>query len=195
MPKPIQTPTLDALFDSPVRTRILKLFLYSPETDFDLKTISRILNIRRNIINKNLAGLSEIKFLNSKIAGGRKVFKTNQKFGFYEELKNLACKAVPVSKEKMIKRLNGLGKIKLVLVAGVFINTDSSRADLLVVGDNIKEGRFGKFLRELESEAGKEINYALMTTKEFNYRLDMYDRFIRDLLDFKHEKLINKLRI
>ncbi len=195
MAKSVSTPTLEVLFDSPVRTRLLKLFLYNPEKDFDFKTVSKLLNISRGVLNKQINGLLEIKFIISKNTGVTKVFKANQKFGFYEELKNLASKAIPVSKEKMLKQLLALGKIKFALIAGIFINSDSSRADLLVVGDNIKERKFDKFLRELEAEAGKEINYAIMTTKEFNYRLDMCDRFIRDLLDFKHEKLINKLKI
>jgi len=65
----------------------------------------------------------------------------------------------------------------------------------LIVGDKIKSSKFDRFLKELEAEVGREINCAIMTTKEFYYRHDMYDRFIRDLLDFKHEKLINKLKI
>ncbi|MEK7134977.1 MAG: hypothetical protein AAB735_01015, partial [Patescibacteria group bacterium] len=62
-------------------------------------------------------------------------------------------------------------------------------------GDNIKPAKFNNFIKKLEAEIGKEISYALMTTKEFHYRYDMYDRFVRDLLDFKHEKLLNKLKI
>ena len=75
------------------------------------------------------------------------------------------------------------------------LNLDNSHADLLVVGDKIKSAKFDRFLKELEAEVGREINCALMTTKEFYYRYNMYDRFVRDILDFKHEKLINKLKI
>ena len=49
------------------------------------------------------------------------------------------------------------------------------------------------FIRSLEAEAGTDINCVVMTTEEFNYRYDMYDRFIRDLLNDKCEFLINKL--
>lgn len=195
MAKILSEPTLDALFDSPIRARLLKLFLYNPDENFGSRVISKKLNLKSIQVNKNLNDLADIKFLSCKNLKGKKTFKVNCGFEFYDELKELVAKASPASKEKMLNRLKNLGKIKLALLAGVFINSDTSRADLLIVGDNIKPAKFNKFIKDLEAEVGKEINYALMTTKEFYYRHDMYDRFIRDLLDFKHEKLINKLKI
>jgi hypothetical protein len=195
MSKKISEPTLDALFDSPIRVRLLKLFLYNPDENFESSVISKKLNLRPVQVNRNLDDLVDIKFLNCKNLKGVKTFKVNRGFEFYDELKELVARASPASKEKMLNRLKSLGKIKLALLAGVFINSDTSRVDLLIVGDNIKPAKFNNFIKKLEAEVGKEISYALMTTKEFHYRYDMYDRFIRDLLDFKHEKLINKLKI
>jgi len=188
-------PTLDILFDSPVRGRLLKMFLYDPERSFELKTISKRLNIRPALVKKHLQNLVEIKFISRKAAKEENIFRVNKDFGFYKELKALAAKISPASEEKMLKRVAGLGKVKLAVISGIFINFDNARADLLVVGENIKPAKFNKFLKDLEAETGKEINYALMTTKEFQYRYGMYDRFVRDMLDFKHKKLINKLRI
>ena len=195
MAKKFSEPTLDALFDSPIKVKLLKLFLYNPDGDFESKAIAKKLNLKSAQVNKNINDLAEIKFLNCKNPKGKKTFRVNRDFKFYNELKELVAKASPASKEEMLKRLKSLGKIKLALLAGVFINSDTSRADLLIVGDNIKPAKFNNFIRKLEAEVCKEIGYALMTTKEFHYRYDMYDRFIRDLLDFKHEKLINKLKI
>ena len=188
-------PTIDVLFDSPVRVRVLKLFLYNPETSFELKTISKILNIGSAIANKHLRGLKEVKLIDQKTIKSKKVFKTNPDFYFYNELKELVLKANPASKEKLIKRILSLGKIRLAIISGIFMNFDGARADLMIVGDDVKPAKFNKFLKDLEAEVGKEINCALMTVKEFYYRYNMYDRFVRDILDFKHEKLINKLKI
>jgi len=187
--------TLEVLFDSPIRARILKMFLYAPERDFEIKIISKILNVKTALINKHLKTLSEIKFLKTKTIGGKKFFRVNSGFNSYNELKELILRINPASKEKILKQIMSLGKIKLAVISGVFMNFENARADLMVVGDKIKLNKFNKFLRNLEAETGKEINYALMTAEEFQYRYGMYDRFIRDLLEFKHEKLINKLKI
>lgn len=195
MPKTPKEPTLDILFDSPVRTRILKLFLYGFDRSFDAKNISRKLQINPRILKRELQRLSDIGFIKSRGVARKKVFTVNQSFGFYEPLRSLLTKTLPVSRESMLGRILRLGKIKLALISGVFINADNSRADLMIVGDDINQARLNRFFRNLEAEVGKDLNYAVMTTKEFNYRFGMYDKFVRDLLEFKHEKLINKLRI
>ncbi len=188
-------PTLDALFDSPIKVKLLKLFLHNPDEDFESRIVSKKLNLKSAKVNKNLGDLVDIKFLSCKNIKAVKTFRANCNFEFYDELRELVTKASPASKEKMLNRLKSLGKVKLALLAGVFVNSETSRADLLIVGDGVKQARFNNFIKDLEAEIGKEINYTLMTTKEFYYRYDMYDRFIRDFLDYKHEKLINKLKI
>jgi hypothetical protein len=42
-----------------------------------------------------------------------------------------------------------------------------------------------------EDEAsGAELTYAVFDTKEFLYRLNMYDKLIRDILDYPHEVVL-----
>ena len=67
--------------------------------------------------------------------------------------------------------------------------------DLLLVGDSMKETKLDKVLKSIEAEIGKEIVYAVFKTDDFMYRLGMYDRFIRDILEYPHEKAVNKLNI
>ncbi len=50
-------------------------------------------------------------------------------------------------------------------------------------------------LRANALQIGKELNYSVLPTKEFLYRLRMRDKFIRDILDYPHEKILNKLDI
>ena len=64
-----------------------------------------------------------------------------------------------------------------------------------MVGDNIRQKKLSNFLKDLEAEIGKEIDYVVLSTQDFKYRHDMFDRFIRDVLEKPHEKLINKLKI
>jgi hypothetical protein len=45
-------------------------------------------------------------------------------------------------------------------------------------------------MRRLEAEIGAELVYAVFDTKEFIYRLNMYDKLVRDILDYPHEVLL-----
>ncbi len=125
-------------------------------------------------------------------------YTLNSDFEFLYELRDLILKPSPAEKARLIESIAKLGRIKLAIVAGVFMNRESpdpSIADLFIVGDDINPRRLRLFLKSLEAEVGKEIKFAVMDKEEFRYRLGMFDRFIRVLLEGPHEKIINKLGI
>ena len=96
----------------------------------------------------------------------------------------------------MARFKNG-GRIKLVLVAGIFTqeNGGENRVDILIVGENLKRNRIERALRDMESEVGKELSYAIFETKEFKYRMEVYDKFVRDIMDYPHRILLDKIGI
>lgn len=126
-------------------------------------------------------------------------YALNPDFEFFGELKNLILKSSPAEKDKMVKKIFGLGKVKLAVISGIFMAGNSgpdfydSVADLFMVGDDINKNKLRAFLAALEAEVGREIKFALMDREEFEYRHGMFDRFIRVLLESPHEKIINKL--
>lgn len=123
----------------------------------------------------------------------KQLYFANKEFPLFPELRALILKIAPANRNVLAKKITGLGRVKLALIAGVFINSETSRADMLIIGDNIKKGRLNSFVAWLESEIGKELNYVVLSGEEFKYRMNMYDRFLRDILDEPHEKIINKL--
>ena len=131
-----------------------------------------------------------------------RIFYTlNPEFEFFGELRGLILKSSPAEKDKMIKRISGLGRVKLAVASGIFLNnkdsidTQNSEVDLFIVGDDIDKHKLNSFLRSLEAEVGKELKFGLMEKEEFEYRYGMFDRFVRVLLESPHDKLINKLGI
>ena len=129
----------------------------------------------------------------------RTYYALNPDFEFFDELRALILKSSPAEKDKMIRRISGLGRVKLAVWSGIFLNknglannTDSD-VDLFIVGDAINKDKLRTFLKSLEAEVGKEIRFGLMEKEEFEYRYGMFDRFVRVLLEGPHEKLINKL--
>jgi len=186
---------LEQLFDSPVKVKLLKLFLRNTDESFQLKEIVRRVKSDTYACRRQLAKLESINLLSTRLKDKNKVYFINTDFDFYNELRTLVLKSSPASKEKILSRLRSLGKVKLTILSGIFLNAENSRVDLLVVADNIKKAKLSNFLRDLEAEVGKEIDYVVFSTADFNYRYDMFDRFLRDVLEKPHEKLINKLKI
>ena len=117
----------------------------------------------------------------------------------FTELRNLLLKSSPADMEKMTQRVSGLGRVRLAVISGIFLNDPDTTsqyetpADLFIVGDDIDRKRLRNFLANLEAEVGAEVKLTIMDKEEFTYRYSMFDRFVRVLLEGPHKKIINKL--
>jgi len=209
---------LNILFESLAKIRLLRLFLQNAERNFTLQEIEQLTQIKRASFSRDLHKLikgglvkeklgvvteakkehpARTKKSKTRAVKNKKVmfYSVDREFPVFSELYNLVIKSSTASRKKLLARIKHLGKIRLAILSGIFLNDDTSRLDLMIVGDDIKKRSLEKFLALTESELGKTIRYSVMDTDEFRYRMNMYDRFLRDVLEKDHEKLINKLSI
>lgn len=202
------TDALERLFGSADRIKIIRLFYLNPRKVFANKDISRRARVQNSSLRREIALLEKIGFIkkaaesvSSQTKSGRtrkvrvKGWALNPSFSLLAPLKNLVLNVAPISRAEILKRLKNAGNIKLVVLAGIFIQDEESRVDLLIVGDNLKHGVLEREIANIESLIGKELSYSVLSTQECLYRLGMYDKFIRDILDYPHEKILNKLDI
>lgn len=138
------------------------------------------------------------KIAKTKLSPNSTRYILNKGFEFFNELRDLILKSSPAEKNVMVQKLSKIGIIKLAVISGIFINKeniDPDLPDLFIVADDVDRRKLRSFLKSLEAEVGKELKFALMEKDEFIYRIGMFDRFIRVLLEGPHEKLVNRLGI
>lgn len=199
---------LEQLFESQPKVKVLKFFFRNHQDVFTLKQIFRRLRTNVSLVRREINKLEKLGLIKQKRVwltferkrgGTRKeqklVYCINSDFDFFSELKNLILKSTISSKEELINNVKKIGNIKILTLAGIFIGDEGAKADMLIVGDKINSRKLNTFLKDLEAEVGKELNCSAMSTREFNYRYDMYDRFVRDLLSGKSEIIINRLNL
>lgn len=187
----------------------MRLFLFNPEISFtigeviekariskreaeeeiDLLVKSEMVKVRKSVQIVSIKKKGKVKQVKKKIDH----FQLDAGFEYLLPLQNLLINTRPLRKEEIMKRLSRVGKLKMVIVSGVFIQNPDSRVDLLIVGDNLKKGSIERVVKNMEAEIGKELTFASFETADFHYRLGMYDKLIRDILDYPHQKLIDKL--
>lgn len=114
----------------------------------------------------------------------------NINFPQIEIFKVLLIGSEIISQDEIGNRFKKAGRIKLLIVAGIFLQDKNSRLDLMVVGDSLKKAMVETIVKDIEAEIGKELLYAIFDTKEFSYRLNMYDKLIYDVLSYPHERII-----
>jgi hypothetical protein len=202
---------LEKLFASPMLIRVVRFFYLNPNVIFLREEIKERIGRNSSQLRKTISILTRIGFLkqrfistasSKKIKRGAKMkkrdrkkegFLLNRAFPLFQELKDLVLSPSPISKPELVRALKRLGRIRLLLLSGVFIRKEDQRVDLFVVADGVKSYLFERLMRRVEAEIGKELNYALMTSRDFTYRFNLSDRFIREIFDAPHEILINKL--
>jgi hypothetical protein len=197
---------LGKLFSSVPLVKVMRLFLMNPNSGFETKEVAQRAQIKDSSARTELnvmksAGMVKkknfIKEVEVKNKKGNSIVKRkvegwflNPEFKYIEPLNSLLIGSDRIDREELIRRLKPAGKIKLLVIAGVFIKNAESRADMMIVGDGLKTKTLGNIIKNLESEIGKELNYAVFTVDEFKYRSNMYDKLVCDIFEFSHEELI-----
>jgi hypothetical protein len=183
------------LFGSTARVKLLRLFLFNPRLSYtvpDAAQRSRVpeRTARREINLFTKAGL--IKRARLRSAGAR--YALNPDFQYLLALQSLLLNA-PARGADIADSLRSSGALKLVVLSGIFLGEWDGRLDLLVVGDRMKEKKLRAAVRRLEAELGKEVRYSLLNAEQFLYRLGINDHLVRDVLDYPHKIVLDKLQI
>ncbi len=203
---------LEKLFGSTARVKIMRLFLFNANEIYDLKEIVKRSQVSVSNARRETRLLERIELIKKKqylkeyekkekgkvVISKKKLsgWQVNSKFIHLNALQNLLIGSIPFNYTDLIQKISRGCRLKLLVVSGVFIREwDTSRVDLLVVGEKLKMPVLESFIRSLEAEIGKEIRYAIFDTSDFQYRVSVCDRLVRDILEYPHERLIDKIGV
>ncbi len=191
--------------------KLLRLFIFNPEHSFTNKETADRAKITVDTLRLELSIMKQMGFVKKKYAyrqtttgkGKKKKVKKkkvpawtlNEKFPYIESLRSFLLEATPVKNKDIPKRLSTAGVIKMIVISGVLIQNWDSRIDILIVGNGIRKSQLETAIKSIESEIGRELRYAVFETQEFRYRMGIYDRLIRDVFDYPHEVILDKIGI
>lgn len=187
---------LQKLFGSDARIKLLRLFLFNPKAVYTVPDAAQRSRVPERTARKELALFSSIGLIkrNPTRRGSGLRYTLNSEFSYLSVLQNLLLNA-PERAKDIFERVRAAGVIKLIVVAGIFVGDWEGRLDILIIGDRIKDKRLRSRMRTLESEIGRELRYAMLATDDFLYRVNMNDKLVRDVLDYPHRIVHDRLNI
>ncbi|MEK9131781.1 MAG: hypothetical protein AAB447_02645 [Patescibacteria group bacterium] len=197
---------LGQLFGNPIRVKLLRLFIFNPERAYTLDELSLRVKATLPKIRPELTVLIGCALVKQTIATIEssdkkaskkkvKAFVLNSRSASLLPLRNLLLAITPFTSEEIGKRISKTGKIKLTVLSGVFIQNYDTRVDLLVVGDKIKMPALERLIKTVESELGRELRYVVLETVDFQYRMSIHDKLVRDVFDFPHQMVTDVLGV
>ena len=179
------------IFGGEAKVKVMRLFIFNPGFTFTPLEVASRVKERSSTARRELRILTKAGLIKQRAKG----FILDSAYPYLPAIENFLIDAAPITGKEIIRKVSRAGNIKLVLISGVFLHDHDARVDILVVGDHLKGAKLLSAISSIEAELGKELHYAAFETVDFQYRLSIYDKLIRDILDSRHEKILNKLGI
>ncbi len=195
--------SLEQIFGSKVRVRLLRLFLEHPDEHFYVREITRSTRSHINSVRRELANLCKVGLIHvyDDSQGGvrvsglqRKFYEANSSCVIFEELRQLLLKGQLFLQEKFAHEFQQLGPIRYLALTGFLVGEQGFPTDLLVVG-RVPKRSCEKLIKDFEDEFGRTLNYTILSPHEFVDRKEMMDRFLYKFFEAKKVVLIDKLPI
>jgi hypothetical protein len=184
---------LAKLFGSSARLKTIRLFIFNKDSSFIPSEVALRTKLVKEVVHHELSELCAAGLLRKRSVQTKTHYQINPRFEHLTAVDTFIRETTGVHSQSMIKTLKRAGALRLVALSGLFTDVLETQIDLLVVGDNLEERALATAVHILESELGREIRYASFATGDFRYRFGVYDRLLRDVFDYPHRLLIDKL--
>jgi hypothetical protein len=201
--------TLSNLFGSPLRLKLVRLFVFNQHDQFDAATLAKKFNAKPKEAEKEAVALAKAGIAKTGRAvvmvekkKGKKVvqkkirvpaWSLEPKLKFAEPLAEFLMRAQSLEHKAIVGRLEKAGRLKAVVVSGIFMRDAESRLDLFIVGEGMKTDAIDRIVKGIEADLGRDIRYVALSAADYAYRVSMNDKLVRDVFDYPHTVLVDKI--
>jgi len=199
---------LSILFGSQARVKLLRFFLFNPSKEFTFDDMCKRAKLVRRTARTEISALERAEVITKRtlyittLGKDDKEKKTkaigyglNKKFPELQALQTFMFETAPVDGKNLSSHLRKAGTIDFLVVAGVFVREFEQSLDVLIAMKKVSQAKIETAIRSLEAEIGMEIRFAVMTSENLLYRVGMNDKLTRDIFDYKHQILVDKIGV
>ena|ERR1051326_165980 len=184
---------LEDIVDSKTDSNTLGFFLSAPHRSFSIIEVSKRLRQPYLKAAHSLGKLVGSGVLSSFSKKGKKFYMLNPHYKLLTGLRTYWNKNGQKYQDELFSALKKLGDVKAAFLSGLFTGHPNLPVDLLLVGRaNLK--KLSDFLKSAEKLMGVEINYSIMSVEEFEQRRDTFDKFIKDIFDYRHITVFDDIK-
>ncbi len=127
---------LDTLISSKTRIKLLLRFFLNPESSAYLRGLEQEFGESSNAIRLELNRFEEAGLIIGEKEGNKKIFKVNQTYPLFPEIRNIVLKHMGI--DKLIDNvISKLGDLKAVYWLNAYNQNELNKIELLMVGRQI----------------------------------------------------------
>ncbi|MEW6068059.1 MAG: winged helix-turn-helix domain-containing protein [Nitrospirota bacterium] len=179
---------LKSLFSSSIRADVLSLLLNSPDEQFYIREIAKLLRKNPSGIKRELDNLEKTGIVTSEKIANLKYFQANESSPLFSELKNLITKSLGLPGAlKAVLRASGA---KVAFLYGPYAEGDNeAEVDLFVVGAS---SSLPKEIKDIEKRFDHKIDCTIMDEDEYKIKKKKRDSTLKRLLSGKRIILLGR---
>ena len=176
---------------SKARQQLLVYYFTNPTARHHLRDLAERLSIDPSNLSKELARLEHDGLFRSEVIGRQKYFQLNREYPLFDEVRKIVAKTIGAAPmiAQFLKKIDGIEEAYLY---GSFASNQQDAAsdiDVLVIGAP-REEVLAQVMRTLERRLGRELNYTVLTQKEFGSRRARKDAFLESVWHNKRIPLV-----
>jgi predicted nucleotidyltransferase len=176
---------------SKARQQLLAYYFTNPTARHHLRDLAERLSIDPSNLSKELGRLERDGLFRSEVIGRQKYFQLNREYPLFGEVRKIVARTIGAAPliAQSLKRIEGIDEAYLY---GSFASNQQDTAsdiDVLMIGFP-REEVLAEAVRRLEQQLGREINYTVLTPKEFGARRARKDAFLENVWHNKRIPLV-----
>ena len=175
---------LSDIITSKVRIKILRLFFSNPSEMYHVRGIVREVNEEINAVRRELERLEKAGILKKEARGNRIYYWVRDDYPMFGDLISMVAKSTGLGLQ-ILSNKSKLGKISFVMFSGRFVRYKKRKkeddVDILLTGE-VTLPELAALIRAEETRRNMEINYAVMSKEEFDFRKKRRDPFVQNIL-------------
>jgi predicted nucleotidyltransferase len=167
---------------SKARQRLLTYYFTNPAARLHLRDLAGRLSIDPSNLSRELRRLELEGLFQSEVSGRQKYFHLNRGYFLFAEVRSIVKKTMGAA-ALLAQSLQKVEGIEEAYLYGSFARNQQDAAsdiDVLVIGSPRSEA-LAEAVRKLERQLGREINYTVLTRREFKSRRARKDAFLENV--------------
>ncbi len=183
---------LEDIVDSKYSADLLSFFLIAPARTYSQAELSKRLRFSKPALSKALAQLLNLSMIKHLVDGRNHYYMVNEKHKLIPDIRKSLIRNQKPYEDELFMAVKKLGDVQAAFLSGIFTGHSELPVDILIVG-KINLNKLSQFLEGCKKMMGRDVNYSIMTPEEFKLRRDTFDRFIKDVFDYNHIVIVDKI--
>ena len=178
---------------SQARQRLLAYYFTNPAARHHLRDLAERLSVDPSNLSRDLRRLEQEGLFRSEVSGRQKYFCLNREYPLFQEVRSIVRKTLSATPQ-IARALQGVGRVEEAYLYGSFARNQQDAAsdiDVLVIGNPPAE-TLAEAVRKLERQLGREINYTVMSRREFEQRQQQKDALLENIWRRKRVPLVSR---